>query len=735
MAEGDNPVSLDVSLSPSPPTISQILSFSHNQRPQQRWLGDEATGAVGDDRAVSPQAAADNVQVSFWHPTEAGPSRELARRSDTDPGASALKRLRPTETMSDGEYRRPPPGATSTRVPASRLPGGDSYMSIVDDGEETEADDDFVPRPVVSRATSNLSTTSVAESNSETNCPICLEGWASSGAHKLASLKCGHLFGRSCIRKWLTQKTKAVGKSSCPECKQPATVRDIRVLFARSVTAADGARVEELTRENRKLAQDLGAARSEVAEYKLKSFQMQNEVLRLRGELDAVFKKSQWRDLENENLVRRVAELSNLLKGRASAADTDELSAGAGEEECPDDADLDAEAYTPCLRPRATIPVAADAGSSSRVLAFDPHCAVIYASHSLPNLHTMALIDILNPNRTPTLISPHLHSMEIRGAEVSPHADGTRYLLTASHDKTAALTALGSNGTRTAPKLAARLKLGASGWSCAWDPTDPNLCYVGMAAGSVLAFDLRHTAKPLYSWSGVKDHACLLSEQLAGGPAAPGARNAGYSQIYGIAVLPGTMHAESRLVVANSNHAYALPSKPGAPWTQLTEACDSQQRSCYSLSYDAHLGCVAASFRTKVDGAPHTTVHDLYSANVNEEGSLDWRLMQRIPTTSPQNKLARSAVFSYAPPGSKVGRRQGLFCAVLEASRSVNVWTIGGEPSETREPLALSDVSAPEDIVDVRGWQWNTPNSSEDDMPITLFASLTNSTIRLYDVR
>ncbi|KAJ2037137.1 hypothetical protein GGI08_008521, partial [Coemansia sp. S2] len=142
MAEGDNPVS------PSPPTISQILSFSHNQRP----LGEE------------PVLYEDTVEVSFWNP--AGPSRELAQRSDTDPGASgsAVKRLRPTEggSLSDGGdqggYRRPPPGSTRG---VSRL--GDSYMSIVDD---ECADDDFAPKPVVSRAASNIS---VGESDSESN--------------------------------------------------------------------------------------------------------------------------------------------------------------------------------------------------------------------------------------------------------------------------------------------------------------------------------------------------------------------------------------------------------------------------------------------------------------------------------------------------------------------------------------------------------------------------------------
>ncbi|KAJ2832472.1 RING finger and WD repeat domain-containing protein 3, partial [Coemansia furcata] len=625
-----------------------------------------------------------------------------------------------SDSTGDQAYRRPPPplvqGPPATSrgaAQASRLQsGGGSHMSIVDDDTEADDDDDFAPQPVVSRGASSASMADTVETEESNACPICLEGWTLSGAHKLASLKCGHLFGRSCIRKWLTQKSshhvaKPMGRGACPECKQPAAVRDIRVLFARSVTAVDGVRVEELTKENRRLAQELGAARSEVAEFTIKYRQMHNEVARLRGELDAAFKERQWMALENENLARRIAALKPRDPGDPELPDEPEHL-------LPDEPDLvPDDVYTPRMRLRATVPVAVDGGSSSRVLAFDPHSAVIYASHSQP--FTMAIVDVHNAARAPLLIAPHLHSLDIRDAQVSPHAAGTRYLLTASHDKSAALTALGSGGARMAPKLAARLKLNAPAWSCAWHPADANVCYVGMASSAVLAFDLRNPATPLHAWSGVRDRACL--------PANPAARDVGYSQIHSIAALPAEASGEEcRLVVANSHYVYALPTTPGAPWTQLTGAEDGMRRACYALSYDAHLRCVAASFRTTVDDAP-CTVHDLYKVRV-DGGALDWCLMQRIPTKSPQNKLARSAVFSYTPTAR---RRQGVFCAVVEASRSVNVWSVGESSSETTVPLSLADVAAPEDIVDVRGWQWGTSD--------TMFATLTNSTMRIYDVR
>ncbi|KAJ2445031.1 RING finger and WD repeat domain-containing protein 3, partial [Coemansia sp. RSA 2424] len=422
-------------------------------------------------------------------------------------------------------YRRPPAPLASTSgggggrggtvAQTSRLQRASesrsSYMSIVDDGEaQTETDDsdnDFAPqrRPTVPRAISSslsANTTSIAEAEEagdSSTCPICFEGWTISGGHRLASLKCGHLFGRSCIRKWLSQKQNSSshqqqsvraggGKSCCPECKQPATLRDVRILFARSVTAVDGARLEDLRAENKRLATELSAVRGDSAEYKIKHQQMLNEVKRLRTELDAAFEKSQWMQMENSNLASRIAELSAATTLKGPSPGSFDYDNEAEEKEDPDlhhQAPSDAAAYVPRMRLRATVAVAAEAGRSSRVLAFDPHCAVIYASHSqaAQHQHTMALIDVHNPSRTPSLVSPHLHGMEIRGAEVSPvHTQGgARYLLTASHDQTAALTALGADGTRAAPKLAARLALGAPAWSCAWDAHDGHLCYVGTA--------------------------------------------------------------------------------------------------------------------------------------------------------------------------------------------------------------------------------------------------------------
>ncbi|KAH8342721.1 hypothetical protein KR084_007309, partial [Drosophila pseudotakahashii] len=66
----------------------------------------------------------------------------------------------------------------------------------------------------------------------ENNCSICLSPWEAEGAHRMVSLKCGHLFGDNCIRQYL----RRVG--DCPFCRQPAEDRDIRYIFGCNVLRA-----------------------------------------------------------------------------------------------------------------------------------------------------------------------------------------------------------------------------------------------------------------------------------------------------------------------------------------------------------------------------------------------------------------------------------------------------------------------------------------------------------------
>eukprot|EP00960_Hanusia_phi_P054004 762521-Hanusia_phi.AAC.4 len=87
------------------------------------------------------------------------------------------------------------------------------------------------------------------ESEINDTCMICFEQWTNSGEHRVVCLSCGHLFGGSCIKRWLSER------KHCPTCNQAAKRRDIRTVFASNLVAVDTAdkdrALEELKQERK----------------------------------------------------------------------------------------------------------------------------------------------------------------------------------------------------------------------------------------------------------------------------------------------------------------------------------------------------------------------------------------------------------------------------------------------------------------------------------------------------
>ena len=74
---------------------------------------------------------------------------------------------------------------------------------------------------------------SVEDDDEGSCCTICFEKWTNSGEHRIASMKCGHFFGYHCIEKWLR------ASSSCPNCNEKSTKKDLRVHYVARLSAID----------------------------------------------------------------------------------------------------------------------------------------------------------------------------------------------------------------------------------------------------------------------------------------------------------------------------------------------------------------------------------------------------------------------------------------------------------------------------------------------------------------
>lgn len=84
------------------------------------------------------------------------------------------------------------------------------------------------------------------EDDDDQLCPICFDHWKGTGTHRIVSLKCGHLFGKSCVEKWVRKNKK------CPKCNQPNKLTDVRQIFAPTIKVKEAPEEERLMAELKK---------------------------------------------------------------------------------------------------------------------------------------------------------------------------------------------------------------------------------------------------------------------------------------------------------------------------------------------------------------------------------------------------------------------------------------------------------------------------------------------------
>ncbi|CAI9733680.1 E3 ubiquitin-protein ligase RFWD3-like isoform X1 [Octopus vulgaris] len=139
------------------------------------------------------------------------------------------------------------------------------------------------------------------DSQDDETCSICFEPWTTSGNHRPASLKCGHLFGESCIDKWLRGQG-----DKCPHCNCKAKRSDIRVVFSRNIRAVD-------TIERDRALQELAQSKQRNAELK-----MELAELGCKYQLDCSKLLTELKEAQNE-----IKFLRSRLMGSSTGITTD----------------------------------------------------------------------------------------------------------------------------------------------------------------------------------------------------------------------------------------------------------------------------------------------------------------------------------------------------------------------------------------------------------------------------
>ena len=425
-------------------------------------------------------------------------------------------------------------------------------------------------------------------------CSVCYEPWTTTGLHRLVSLKCGHLFGESCIDKWLRQTANS-SERKCPQCKRMASFKDIRPIYATNLVAVDNSELECVMRQvDSEKAVSIRAKKSEA-----------NMAL-----------KFQLSKAECERLKVQILELEIKLQNQGRIDDYPSDSNDCLESvTCMTDCNLE-------MSVSKIKELSLAAAGGCRVLEINPTLGMILVSRPSTSLYRgYGLVKISTRDLREYQFVP-VHSNVIRDIKFCPNKEDL--LLTVSTDKTAKLTSISSNSNVT------NYVLSGQSWACCWDGDDPNYFYAALNNGSIEQFDIRQTNNYVSS--------------LSVGVMKP---------ITSISSIPASNLGG--LLVATVGGCYFLEKNDVNNFTpsQLQELTGN----CTSVTYDSENAKFLASFRPTLT-LPMTRhavceISRSYpSVSQNEDSSHMLTQLHQFTGGSSQSTLSRSHLFTPFPKPS-----------------------------------------------------------------------------------
>uniref|UniRef100_A0A453JCA6 RING-type E3 ubiquitin transferase n=1 Tax=Aegilops tauschii subsp. strangulata TaxID=200361 RepID=A0A453JCA6_AEGTS len=287
----------------------------------------------------------------------------------------------------------------------------------------------------------------------------CMEPWTSEGEHRISCIPCGHVYGRSCLERWLTQRGNA--SATCPQCGRRFKHKDIINIYAPEVAVP-----------NNDLEKQLRFCRQ-----KLESLE---EVVLKQGKLlDEIISEKNHRSADvGVSKRQKIAEHS------------------------------DGRTY---LEPSASASAASASGNScrfvllkelsfdgARVMGIDASNQIILASGKAPGVggeHVLRKISMLSSHEAHTIQLPP-DTKVVKDICILPGGSA----LFASLGRRLSLFSMTTNSV----VLECNLPLPA--WSCSAHDSDSHRIYAGLQDGRVLVFDTRQHSRPLHSMAGLSKH-------------------------------------------------------------------------------------------------------------------------------------------------------------------------------------------------------------------------------------
>ncbi|KAI8367402.1 hypothetical protein EDC96DRAFT_151808 [Choanephora cucurbitarum] len=375
---------------------------------------------------------------------------------------------------------------------------------------------DHVNDPTQKRCKLDLDSQLEEEDDDSYMCTICSETWSSKGEHCLVSLKCGHLFGKKCIVRWIMDRSRKLGgsKAPCPMCMKAARQSDIRIVIPTRLAVKDITQSDLLKRELEALKiqikeseKELELARLGLSLHKreLEKAKRQMPVLHpLSPEELALAEQISLESIMEESVPEQPSpgqsvakqpidkELSSEQPSNQPVTEQSSLQQPIETTSTSDQLEIVRAQPIQTTKPQLPYSIVGSKRLSetrqvARVMALNSEDQLAYISFK-SNQHQHGIMTLDLATMTPRFTS--LHDSLVRDVRYS-HVD--KLILSTGLDKTAKLGSL-------QPGSQLSVSLSTAGWSCCFDALDANQFYIGLADSTIVAFDRRYPAKPYRSY-------------------------------------------------------------------------------------------------------------------------------------------------------------------------------------------------------------------------------------------
>ncbi|CAK8543914.1 unnamed protein product [Lathyrus sativus] len=372
-------------------------------------------------------------------------------------------------------------------VPSSRVfhgrrnPTSDEVILILDDEQQNSVEDDRNKRRRTEGVEASSSSIPIGSlDGSQENdwnrtevdgliCPICMDAWTDDGDHHVCCLPCGHIYGMSCIKKWLKQRRNS-GK--CPQCNMECSMKDVRKLYASRVVAVD----EESHKRIRSLETQCASLESKDGDWCKKEAGWKKREAALLLDVKNLKEK-------NIYLEQLVLDMQSRQSGLMDATGNSQWRYESEQN------------YNPMSHGKGSfcnfLFQKAFQLEGARIFDMDTYNQIVLIAHkpkAIGDVHLLSKLSLISPFEMQDIVLPS-STNGVRDLHISPF-DNTQALYASFGKKLSVLSFV--SGT---PVLNYNLQLPA--WSCSWDRNSTHYIYAGLQNGSVLVFDTRQTAGPL----------------------------------------------------------------------------------------------------------------------------------------------------------------------------------------------------------------------------------------------